>query len=222
MTLWSMLGLAACATKPATNGPRGAGPEPTIALEAHSAASGVASVGRADLSPAPSAPSAAAAPSSLPADGSAGAATAAAAGDRVYSKVRFLWVRPQPGPTQSWIGYLSLGDSVRVRGGKAQAARIADAAPDSPTCQAWYAIEPKGYLCVGDEATLDPNDPLIVELRKSAADRRSPWPYQYGESTGTPVYPSVPDAATQSQSEPDVAGHLARMARELREFVVAG
>ena len=174
---------------------------------------------RGSAVPVPSLPGGAAAAPTPTSRGDAGAAeprapaAAAPAGDRIYSRVRFLWIRPQPGPTQAWLGYLSLGDSVRVRGGDAAQALVASGIADGDRCRSWYAVEPRGYVCVGLDATLDAHDPLVIELGKTAADRRSPWPYQYGESIGTPVYASIPDDATQRRSEPDLAQHLERAAR---------
>jgi hypothetical protein len=154
-------------------------------------------------------------PRSATADGSGSAATQAAdgaeGGERIYSKVRFLWIRPAPRPMGSWLGYLSLGGSVVLRGGSKATARVAGAAAGSTDCRQWYAIEPEGYLCEGSEATTDPSDPLVAELRKTAAERGAAWPYQYGESLGTPVYPSVPDETEQRRAEPDLAAHLAEV-----------
>lgn len=135
------------------------------------------------------------------------------AGDRVYSRVRFLWIRPRPGPTDAWLGYLSLGDSVRVRGGDAAAALIADAPTDGDRCRAWYAIEPVGYVCTGTDATLDAEASDVRALLETAADPRSPWPYHYGESLGTPIYRQLPERREQLRSEPDLEQHEQRVAR---------
>jgi hypothetical protein len=132
------------------------------------------------------------------------------AGDRIYSKVRFLWIRPRPGGTQSWIGYLSLGDSVRVKGGKAAEAVAGTGA--SRGCETWYAVEPTGYVCTGEDATLDGDDPTVVELRRHAADATSPWPYRYGESRGAPVYHALPDRQKQLFRELAFDKHLERVA----------
>lgn len=136
-----------------------------------------------------------------------------AGADRIYSKIRLLWIHPKPAPTKSWIGYLSLGDSVRVKGGSAAQARIDEGATDGRACQQWYAIEPRGYVCAGDQATLDASDPLVVELSRAAAKPDSPWPYHYGESLFTPVYPKVPTAAEQRRAEPGLQQHLDRVQR---------
>src|SRR5262245_30702064 len=49
-------------------------------------------------------------------------------GDRVYAKARFVWIRAAAGGGGAWVGYLTLGDAVRVRGGDAGAARLAGVA----------------------------------------------------------------------------------------------
>lgn len=115
-------------------------------------------------------------------------------GARVYSKSRHLWIRSRPGGVSAdWLGYLSLGDSVRLKDGDPVAARAA--VGQGSICQEWYAIEPAGYVCVGKEATLDPDDPEIVELLKTRADHTSAWPYRYGESLGAPVTVDLPALA---------------------------
>jgi len=123
--------------------------------------------------------------------------------------VRHLWIRPHPS-SKAWIGYLSLGDSTRVKDGDAVAARVEAA---DGRCGTWYEIEPTGYVCVGKDATLDSDDPDIVALRKRAADRSSPWPYRYGESLGTPVYPVPPTLDRQRRRELDLDEHLDKVAR---------
>src|SRR5262249_2424853 len=79
-------------------------------------------------------------------------------GDRVYAKGRFVWIQAKPGDI-TWIGYLTLGDSVRLYEGGVEKAKTA-----SPGCDGLYRIEPRGYVCVGAEATLDPNDPEYIAI----------------------------------------------------------
>lgn len=132
-----------------------------------------------------------------------------AAGARMYSKARFAWIYPSPRRSDAWLGYVSLGGSVPLKGGSAEAARIVG----GRGCDAWYAVEPQGFMCEGSAATLDPNDPVVVALARDAADVSSPWPFKYGESIGAPRYPRLPTPEQQRKTEWDLEQHLERVAK---------
>ncbi|WP_437680262.1 L,D-transpeptidase [Sorangium sp. So ce131] len=107
-------------------------------------------------------------------------ATAAAPGGatRVYSKGRNVWIRSAPRESASWIGALSIGGSVRLK--SAEPARSG-----GRDCPAFYAVEPRGYVCVdGERATLDAGDPMLKTLLAHAPLVDEPLPYRYGESLG--------------------------------------
>jgi hypothetical protein len=127
------------------------------------------------------------------------------AGDRIYSRARFAWIQPEPRPSKGWLGYLGLGGSIAVRDGTLERARVPNAG--GRDCKAWYAVEPKGYVCTGDAATTDPGDPVVAELAADAPHTDSPWPYDYGESIGAPRYPHPPDEAQQRHDEWDFDEH---------------
>ena len=140
-------------------------------------------------------------------------------GDRVYSKVRFLWIRPEPKEVSTFLGYLSLGDSVRVKGGKKDEAVAGKSR--SLHCDTWYEVEPRGYVCLDDEqeeATFDAADPVLAQLRERKADRMSPWPYDYAESVGTPIYDIIPPKHRQRRNESVLEEHLknVRLARRAK------
>lgn len=122
---------------------------------------------------------------------------------RIWAKARFAWIHAEPIPSEAWIGYLAPGTSARLKDGNLQAARI----NGGKACDAWYAIEPRGYVCAGATATIDPNDPAVKILRRDAADVSSPWPYLYGESQGAPRYMRLPSRADQRQAEIDLEKH---------------
>ena len=126
------------------------------------------------------------------------------------SKSRFAWIRPSPGGSSAWIGYLGMGGSVALKGGSVEAARVAGAGRVDCT---WYAVEPQGYVCAGKDATIDAADPAVVALRRAGPDVGSPWPYHYGESIGAPRYPRVPTEAEQRRAEIDLESHLDRVRR---------
>lgn len=134
---------------------------------------------------------------------------AAAPGSRIYSKARFAWIYPSPRRSNAWIGYVSLGGSTALRGGSAESARVMGGAG----CDAWYAVEPRGFMCAGSSATLDPADPVVVALSHDAPDTSSPWPYHYAESTGTPRYPGLPTPEKQRGTEWDLTPHMANVER---------
>ena len=134
-----------------------------------------------------------------------------AGGARIYSKARHLWVRQEPVNGEGWIGYLSMGDSVRLVGGDAEAAFVGPGSGQD--CERWYAVEPVGYVCAGERGTLDAEDPTVVELVRRRAKRESPWPYRYGESLGLPVYPAPPSRAKQRRRELGLDDYLDKVER---------
>ena len=110
---------------------------------------------------------------------------AVAAAPRVYARTRYVWIRPEPDASKEWIGYLWTGGSVALRSGKPVF---------GPGCMNWYAIEPRGYVCVdGNRATLDakrcrvPRRPAVrarPELALAASIRRVARPHQRGGAPG--------------------------------------
>lgn len=136
----------------------------------------------------------------------------AKAGARIYSKARFAWIQPEPRPSKGWLGYLGLGSSIALRGGSVESARIPNA-QSRGGCRAWYAVEPVGYICEGDAATLDPNDPVVRALAADGPRTDSPWPYDYAESLGAPRYPRPPTQPEQRRAEWDLAEHLGLVAK---------
>ena len=105
------------------------------------------------------------------------ATTAAPAqGPRVYARTRYVWIRPEPDASKEWIGYLWTGGSVALKSPKPVF---------GPGCMEWYAIEPRGYVCVdGNRATLDADDSVYRAVLPFAPNLASPWPHLYGESQG--------------------------------------
>lgn len=168
----------------------------------------------AEPAPAASAATTGAAPSAagaaLSASAAPPAATAAkvASGPRIWGKSRFTWVHPTPHSRAGWIGYLGLGGSVSLKGGSVEAARVAGAG-----CAAWYAIEPAGFVCGGDTASVDPNEAVTAALIRDSGKAGSPWPFEYGESLGAPRYTRIPTPAEMRKTEWDLVPHLAKVAR---------
>ncbi|WP_437970150.1 L,D-transpeptidase [Sorangium sp. So ce260] len=125
------------------------------------------------------APAVALEPPKAPAAAAAGetAEPAPAVPTRVYSKSREVWIRSAPRTKAQWIGYLSIGGSVRLKS--------AEPVRGAGGCPAFYAVEPRGYVCVdGERATLDAADPMLTTLLAHAPLVDQPLPYRYGESLG--------------------------------------
>lgn len=111
-------------------------------------------------------------------------------------------VRAAPSVNSAVLGHLRAG--TRVRRAAVPAGRRG--------CEGgWYRVEPRGYVCVGPAATLDPEHPLLGVTR-GRPDRRAGLPYRYGQSRAPapPLYAALPDGDTQRRSEPDLGAHLAK------------
>jgi hypothetical protein len=123
---------------------------------------------------------------------------------RVYAKTRYVWVRYEPHYKAGWTGFLWLGGSAKLR--ERAPARV------GADCT-WYAVEPRGYVCVdGRNATLDPNDPVLRALRPFAPRLDRAAPYRYGESRDAPRYRALPTPAEQREREGNVGARLAQLA----------
>lgn len=129
------------------------------------------------------------------------------AGKQIWGLSRFAWIHPTPVNNAAWIGYLSLGSGVSLKGGSLESARAI-----GPGCKDWYAIEPDGFLCAGQEASIDPANPQTAALIRETARADSPWPFDYGESLGAPRYNHVPTADEQRTAEWDLELHLGKVA----------
>ena len=119
-------------------------------------------------------------------------------GDRVHAKARFVWIRRRPNAESEWDGYITLGQSVRVR------SDVPSEQGTGTVCERWIPVEPSGWVCVGRDATLVSDDPVVVALREDAADTGSPWPFDYARSLETPRYRKVPTMQEQRATEGDV------------------
>lgn len=124
---------------------------------------------------------------------------------RVYAKSRFVWIWPEASSEGQWIGFLWTGGSAKLRDPKPR---------PGPGCASFYAIEPRGYVCVDERrATLDPNDPAYRQALRYAPRLDGPYLHRYGESKGLRRYPSLPSPELQRQREPDYRAQMARLER---------
>ncbi|MFO0550505.1 MAG: L,D-transpeptidase [Polyangiaceae bacterium] len=118
-------------------------------------------------------------------------------GERVFAKARFTWIRKSPNPDAEWIGYLTLGESVAIRAGVRESA-------GGTSCERWVPVVPRGWVCVGRDATLDANDETFKILEERVANRASPWPFEYARSLGAARYRGLPTLAEQKAKEGNI------------------
>lgn len=73
----------------------------------------------------------------------------------------------------------------------------------------WYRVEPDGYICVGQTATVDPTHP-IIRLASQQPDRSMGLPYLYGTSRypTPPLYTRIPTKEQQQIAEQDLHSHV--------------
>ena len=111
--------------------------------------------------------------------------------------------RPHSGATK--LGYLRAGAVVEMEEGEHGKVGCPDG---------WRKIKPHGYVCVGPEATLDLNHPIVRALTRRA-DITQKLPYMYGISTrGGPVYARIPNAAQLEEHERHLKKHLSKWAKD--------
>ncbi len=126
-------------------------------------------------------------------------------GPSVVSIAKETWVYEKPRWKSRRIGYLRAGASVG-RG---------DEAVGYQSCKAgWYAVQPRGYVCTENAATLDPNHPVAVLSRTRPRMDGLPYPYVISRIPGPPMYARVPTEEEQRKIETDLGFHL-RQAKSL-------
>ena len=116
-----------------------------------------------------------------------------------------VWAHESPSSSSRKLGYLRLGAVV---------ARSDKPAGTDGCAGGWYGVYPRGYVCVGDEATLDTHAPL-VRAASVRPDLSRPLPYHYGFVRAVaPEYLKVPSRDEQTASEFALDRHLEWWARD--------
>jgi hypothetical protein len=105
----------------------------------------------------------------------------------------------EPRDTSKKLGYLRVG---------AKVPRSAEPAGTAGCPGGWYEIFPKGYVCVGPDATLDMDSPILRAAEKRP-NLRTALPYRYAFVRAVlPLYIRVPTAEEQTKSEFKLQEHL--------------
>jgi hypothetical protein len=125
---------------------------------------------------------------------------------RLYSLRRHVWIREQPSTSAPWIGYLGLGGSVPTRGAPVPGAG----------CRAFQPIEPRGFVCLDDKATLDLDAAARRAVAHLAPRTGEAFLHDYGEARQAPRYDFIPTPAQQRSREFGLDRHL-RLVADIRD-----
>jgi lipoprotein-anchoring transpeptidase ErfK/SrfK len=121
---------------------------------------------------------------------------AAGGGPRIYAKALRAWIHARPSRGSERLGALRAGTSLPVSGEVV----AGDGCPGG-----FRPVEPRGFVCVGPTATLDPNDPVVRLSAAFPPDFSRKLPYVYGTVRNPgPVYARLPSASELSAIESDI------------------
>jgi hypothetical protein len=125
----------------------------------------------------------------------------ASEGTRIHARALRTWIYDAPKAQATRIG--------AIRAGMALDASKSSAGHEG--CQGgWHAVVPLGFVCVGDEATLDGNDSLVRALADFPADLTKPLPFIYGTVRRPgPIYLRLPTPEELERIEPDLQKRMA-------------
>ncbi len=116
-------------------------------------------------------------------------------GHRIAAIGPHVWISPEPFTKEGLValGNIRLGTSVKLKS--------PTPIPGDGCARGWYAIEPRGYVCLNVRTTLDMSDPYLLALRDVAPKRGELFPYRYAYSRGAPMYSRVPTPAEWKEAE---------------------
>jgi lipoprotein-anchoring transpeptidase ErfK/SrfK len=121
-------------------------------------------------------------------------------------------VYAEPSTGAKKIGYLRVG---------AQVPRTDEPVSRKGCRDGWYGVEPAGFVCAGEEATVDLDDPLLRAAARRP-ERDKPLPYRYGFVRAvTPLYVRVPSSQLQHKFEFKLGEHLEWFKEHRAEVEVA-
>ncbi|NUP14103.1 MAG: L,D-transpeptidase [Polyangiaceae bacterium] len=112
------------------------------------------------------------------------------------SIARETWVFEAPKRKSRRIGYLRAGAVVK---------RSAKPQGFSGCKGGFYKIEPRGYVCLGKSATLDPSHPVVAATKTRARRDGLPYDYVMSRTPGPTLYARLPTEAEQNRAETDLA-----------------
>ena len=139
-------------------------------------------------------------------------ASAVPTGPVLASNEMQTWIHEGPRRGSAKLGYLRAGAVI---------ARAEQPAGKEGCPGGWYAVQPSGFVCNGDGATLDVNDAVVRVTSHRRPDLLKPMPYRYGFIRSVaPQYLKVPTDAEQHQYEFKLDNHLKYYAKHEAEWSV--
>ncbi|MDC0747003.1 L,D-transpeptidase [Polyangium mundeleinium] len=118
------------------------------------------------------------------------------------SVAKETWIYAEPRWRSRRIGYLRAGAIV-----------TRDEKPKSrANCEGgWYHIKPRGYVCVGTNATLDIHHPVVEAAATRPSREGLPYTYVMSRNPSPHLYARLPTDAELRVVEPDLASHLRKV-----------
>lgn len=105
----------------------------------------------------------------------------------------FAWIYKKPEAKGLALGYVRMGTSVPLKSTQ----RI-----EGKGCgRGFYAVEPRGYVCLNHATTLDVEDPYFKALQEIAPTKDAVWYFRYAFSNGAPMYSRVPTKEEQDKED---------------------
>ena len=128
---------------------------------------------------------------------------------KLASRAMETLVFEQPNATSKKIGYLRAGAIVERRGAIAGTAGCPGG---------WFPIEPRGFVCVGREATLDVDESIVTAAwRRPDVTAGLPYGYAVVRNAGAPFYTRLPTNEEAKRFEPDWDYHFRTLAGAEKE-----
>jgi lipoprotein-anchoring transpeptidase ErfK/SrfK len=140
-------------------------------------------------------------PSSSPTAVASGDPAAAPASDKPLLGVTSFvaTVYKEPRDTAKKLGYLRVGTHV---------ARSDEPVGKSGCAGGWYAIQPHGFVCAGEDATTDMDHPVLKAAARGP-NLKTALPFHYAFVRAVlPLYIRIPTDKEQFKSEMDLQKHL--------------
>ncbi len=112
---------------------------------------------------------------------------------RLAAVDQFAYIYKRPAKKGLALGYVRYGTSIPLLSDKP--------IPGDGCPRGYYAVAPRGYVCLDRRTTLDLDDPYFRALQGVAPQPGVIWPYSYAFSNGAPMYSRVPTADEQEKAE---------------------